>query len=289
MVVALICSFFMWQAAGGKDWYVLLIAVIVLILFPLNIILHEAGHIIAGQIMDMQFVSVRIGHMLVWREEGKLKFKVSPAQSVAGASTFFPKSPENMRQRMLIVTLGGAICNFIYALLLFILYFALSHHSLLTFFAMFAPLSLCEGIVALIPVVLPAGKTDGAVAYGLIEKNADERVMLAVLAAQGILNTKTFDEVPEKLLFRAPMVREDLPARHAQLLLQVQYLLHTQKEEEAKKVLDRLGSLYDYLSEEAIEEAEHYRTYFAGSFQPRNTPLYGVNELETELAQRLKK
>ncbi len=266
-----------------RNWLVFAIFAIFFVLLPLNVLIHELGHILFGAICGMKFVSVKFGRFTFFREGHKLKCGFSFLNNTAGECALFPKSPSHVRGRFLAATLGGALLNFSYAIVFALLYFFAPRHPALLFFEMFAPLSLMEGIAALIPIELPAGKTDGLVAAWLAKRNAEEEIVLRVLEVQSILYRGEFSAIPPALLFELPVVREDLPALHALLLLRMQYLLWQGEGEKAQKALCDLLANED-LSDEARGEAERYVSYFKGQFQKEESPLCGVRALEERLA-----
>ncbi len=253
-------------------------------LLPLNVFIHELGHIFFCLIMGMRLEGVKVGRFLFYREKGKLKFRFSAWGNTAGECAICPKSERGVRGKFLAATLGGVIFNFLYAAVFFPLYFLLPQYPVLLFFEAFAPLSLLEGIAAILPVELTAGKTDGLVALGLIRGTAEEEIALRVLMAQGILYKKSFSEVPHELLFDAPTVREDLTSLHALELMCMQSLLWEGKKDEAWGILQKATSS-DELFEEEKGEFERYRTAFSGGFVREKCPLHGVELLEEKLEQ----
>lgn len=265
-----------------RNWLTFSLFNIIFLLLPLNVLMHELGHVFFGLCVNMKFVSLKLGRFLFFREKKKLKCRFCASSVAAGESALFPKTDSHVRSRFLAATLGGAIFNFAYGIVFLLLYFLAKQHPALLFFEMFAPLSLMEGIAALIPVELDAGKTDGLVVLGLMNKFSEEEIALRVLRAQGILYRKTFSEVPHALLFDVPVVREDLPALHALLLLRIQSLLWEGDEEGAKAILYAAEEWE--MEKEDLEEFVRYQRYFEGEFTKENSPMYGVRLLEDRLA-----
>lgn len=278
----------MWYFSGQGEIWMCAVDVAVFLFLPLHILVHELGHVLAGSVTGMRFFSFRVGNFTVSRVRGKVRVRYADSGLTAGESSFCPKSAPHVRGRFVFTALGGAALNLIYAAVFFALYFVLPAHPALLVFEMFAPFNLYEGIMALYPAELPAGKTDGKVALGLIRGNAEELVALRVLTAQGILHRETFDKVPRELLFCMPVVREDLHAYHALLLLRAEYLLATGEEEGARGELERLKGLFEYLSEEERAEATRYLAYFEGAFTEGDEPLFGIRALETMLLEKQK-
>lgn len=244
---------------------------IVAVLARLPVLLHEAGHLLFGLLAGMKLASFRVSLF---------------GSDTAGATEMFPGSGDGVKAKFCCFALGGAAFNLLLSGGLFALYFCLPYHPALLFCVMFAPFCAYEGIRALLPASLPAGKTDGAVLLGVLRGDPEEEVMLRVLRAQGILYRGVFSDVPRELLFGAPVVREDLPAFHALLLLKTQFLLFEGKRERAKKTFDRLTEI-EGLTPAEQAEAERYGALFkGGAFRAGKCRLHGVRVLEQRLADR---
>ena len=278
----------MWYFSGQREIWIAAVDTALLLFLPLHIFVHELGHVLVGTLAGMRFFSFRVGNFTIAREKGKVRVRYASSNPTAGESGFCPKSPSRVRGRVVLTALGGAAFHLIYAAVFFTLYFILPAHPALLFFELYAPFSLYEGIMALYPAELAAGKTDGKVALGLLRGNAEELVALRVLTVQGILHRATFDKVPREILFDAPVVREDLHAYHALLLLRAEYLLSIGEEPAAKGELERLQGLSEYLSEEERTEVSRYLKYFEGDFTKGDEPLYGIRELEKQLEKQQK-
>ncbi len=238
----------------------------------LPVLLHECGHLLFGALAGMKLV----------------RFRVHPytRSAAAGETAMYPKNGKHIKGKFFALTLGGAAVNILVGITLFLLWLLLSAHPVLC--GAMSGFMFYEGVRALLPAELSAGKTDGAVLLGLIKNRPEEEVTLRVLTAQGILYKGNYSDLPEELLFGAPVVREDLPACHALLLLKAQAQLAEENEEEAHKTLLRLSEC-EGLSEEEEGECERYLGYFAGDFEAGNSPLCGVNALEEALAEKTKK
>lgn len=273
----------MWWFSPRTIW-VAAVAVAVYVVIQPSVLIHELGHVLVGKLCGMKFVSLKTGYLLFdWSKKFRVRFLWD---STAGSSAFFPKSTENVRERVLATTVGGAAVNFLVGAILFVLYFVLPYHEALLIFAFFAPFNIAEGISALIPATFTAGKTDGEVLHGLLKRAPEEEVMLAVLTAQGVLYRGGFAEIERSVLFGTPTVREDLPAYHALLLLQIEYLLAVGEEGASKEIYRRLVDAAQDASDEEWAEIDRIGKVFDGGFVASKSPLAGINELETRLERK---
>ena len=217
---------------------------VVSLLLPLNVLLHEGGHLIFGFLAGFRFVSFSVSYFELSRQG--LRFLGRSPQ--AGKTVMLPRRPNGVRSKTIFCALGGAVFNFIYGIVFLTLYFVVPQSPVLLFFELFVPINFFEGLLSLYPIVLGAGKTDGAVVAGLLKKNPEAEVMLAVTTAQGMLYQKRFSELPENLLFDLPVIREDDRAFWALMQLRWQYLFMQNDFKNAVSCLCRLESVTLYMS-----------------------------------------
>lgn len=260
VMAAFVGLFFMFYAANGASFtdvsrpmaVVLLCFFAIFVFFRLPVLVHECGHLLFGFLGGMRFYSVFVHWIGFYRTGRRVRF--SWKRFASGETQMFPKNGEHVRGRAVLFTIGGIVLNFIYAAIFLVLFFTVSRSSVLLFFEFFAPFSLAEGLIALYPAELPAGKTDGAVALGLLKNCPEEEVMLRVLQAQGILNQGNFSKIPQEVLFDVPVIREDDRSFLALCQLRYQYHIWNGEMESARNELDRLQNLLEYLPEEAKAE-----------------------------------
>ena len=213
--------------------------------FSPDVILHEGGHILAGLCAGMRFPVVRIGRMEISRSGVRL----CSAADAAGETGIVPHGGGNMRARLFVTTLGGALFPLLYGAVVLALLCTLPLSPVLLFFALLVPFSLCNGLTALLPAELAAGRTDGGVLLGILRMDADTDASIRVLTAQGILYRGSYADIPRALLDDAPVVREDSRAFKALLFLRYEYCKFHGDADGAERAYQRLCSL-DSLTEE---------------------------------------
>lgn len=264
-------------------YYAGLIAFLSVEFLRLNVFCHELGHLLFGLFAGMTPISFTVGAVTVSKRG--IKFDIS--NIAAGATVMLPKRSGHMRGRALALTLGGGIFALLLGGIGLALYFCLDYSPVTVYFAVFSCFVLYEGLRAFLPAELPAGKTDGAVAWGLMKKSAEEEVMLRVYEIQGILYRGEFTKVPEEA-FTIPVVREDLPAFRVLLFMKMQKILSEGEQNEARRTLERLQELSEYFSEDERKQAERYALYFDGKFEiNKKEPMHGVRELEKSMKKTI--
>lgn len=82
----------------------------------LQIILHEAGHLLFGLLTGYQFVSFRIGNLVLIRENGKYIFKHFKIPGTAGQCLLLPPEGNLQRSPFALYNLGGILFNLLSAI-----------------------------------------------------------------------------------------------------------------------------------------------------------------------------
>lgn len=262
LAMILVTLFTVEKERPGVGELIAAIALLLSLFINLPVLLHELGHLCFGLLCGMRLVSIRIKHS-------------------QGMISMIPKG-EHTRGKLCFYALGGIVFNFLFGITFYLLYFLLPYHAALLYLELVAPFILIEGLRALFPIELEDGKTDGAVFLGLLKKKSEEEIFLRVERAQGILLKNSFSALERDLLWKVPVVREDLPAYLSLLFLRAQELFSREKFDEAKKVLFNLRSI-EGLDEEKAGEVERYLLFFEGKFERKKQLLFGVNELEEKL------
>lgn len=263
---------------GGWEWtawFLFLAAILV----RLPAAVHEIGHLLFGWLAGMKCAAVTLSYFRI--SDGRVKF-TNP--NFAGATEMYPKNGKGTRGKAVFFTLGGALFSLVTGGVLLALFLVLPYSAGLLFCGLFSFPCLYEGIRALLPAELPAGKTDGAVLLGLLRRSPEEEVMLRVMRTQGLLFRLPFSEIPEDL-FDAPVVREDLPAYHALLFLKMLWQLDADVGA-AEPTYERLKSLEIYMDEGERAELGRYAAAFGGNFRKKKSPFEGVRLLEEKLSAK---
>lgn len=239
------------------------VAVLLFFLLPPDLLAHELGHVVFGACAGMRFPAVRIGRFVISRKGVRYTLNVQ----TAGETSVLPRRATRMRARLFVTAAGGALFQLFYAVAVVVLLCTVGGAPAVYFFLLYLPLTLYGAVMALLPAEPDGGKTDGAVLSGILRKDAETDVTLRVLTAQGILFCGTYADVPEPLLFDAPVVREDSRAFSALLFLQYRYAQAHGDAVRAQKALDRLASVAEHLSEDerAFVENEKDQPQGAGS------------------------
>ncbi|MDU2489960.1 MAG: site-2 protease family protein [Clostridium celatum] len=81
--------------------------------FIIQIIIHEAGHLIFGLLSGYEFISFRVGSITIVKDQGKFKLKKFKIKGTGGQCLMMPKTNNYEEINYLLYNLGGILMNFI--------------------------------------------------------------------------------------------------------------------------------------------------------------------------------
>lgn len=96
--------------------YLLFVAILLLGLWAgllVNIVLHEAGHLVAGLLSGYRFSSFRIGSLMLIREGDKLRLRHYSLAGTAGQCIMAPPELVDGKCPVVLYNLGGVLMNFL--------------------------------------------------------------------------------------------------------------------------------------------------------------------------------
>lgn len=134
----------------------------------IQIILHEAGHLIFGLLTGYRFSSFRIFNLIWVRLEDRIQFKKLNIAGTGGQCLMLPPDLKDGRMPVMLYNFGGAIVNLITAIVCFGLSFLCPVRSLgWTILMMFAVIGLAFALINGLPVKMGAVNNDGRNALDL--------------------------------------------------------------------------------------------------------------------------
>ncbi len=175
---------------SGRDFIIHMgISLLLLFLaFFVQIIVHEAGHLVFGLLSGYKFVSFRVGSFMLVKEKGKLKVKIFSIMGTGGQCLMMPP-PWSEKLPNKLYNFGGCIMNFVAAVL------ALGVFALIPkegYFAVFLGMSFVTGLgTALIngiPMTANGIPNDGKNASTLSKDKEALRAFWLQLYVNGLLN-----------------------------------------------------------------------------------------------------
>lgn len=158
----------------------------------LQIIIHEAGHLVFGLLTGYRFLSFRVFSLVLVREDGKLRFRRYSLAGTGGQCLMIPPPLRDGTMPVLLYNFGGAILNLLTAVLFFALSLLLPSSS---FFRLFLRLLALAGVYGVltngIPLHLGPVDNDGSNALTLLRSREAVRVfwvqlMMTEALSQGV-------------------------------------------------------------------------------------------------------
>lgn len=183
---------------------IILIAVIYMyIAFLLHVILHEAGHLLAGILTGYKFVSFRIG-TFVWikNKEGKLEFKRMKIQGTGGQCLMCPPEVETEKCPYKLYHLFGGLTNLILGTMGIILALILPQN-IVTFILCeeFGVIGIALGLTNLIPCKNGGMQNDGYNLLDLGHNVTAKKCMNLVLTMNALITiADSYADLPDGLV-----------------------------------------------------------------------------------------
>lgn len=159
----------------------------------IQIIIHEAGHMIAGLCSGYQFLSFRIFSFMLVKQDGALHLKRYSLAGTAGQCLLAPPEWKDGTFPFLLYNLGGSIANFIAAGIFALLAFFCADSELLElFFTLLAAFGVLLGLTNGIPLRLGMVDNDGRNVCSMRKDKTAQRAFWLQLA----VNAKQIEGVP---------------------------------------------------------------------------------------------
>lgn len=188
------------KGSSHNDLYPLWALLIFFASFFVQIIVHEAGHLVFGAISGYRFVSFRILRVMLVRDNGKLKMRRYHIPGTAGQALMMP--PEGIHPvPYVLYNLGGVLMNFIVSASCLLLLFVFSFTS---FFSVIILATLAaSGILIVltngIPMVVSGVPNDGKNLFTLKKDDYARHVFWLMLQVNGLQSSGTrLRDMPEE-------------------------------------------------------------------------------------------
>ena len=150
----------------------------------LQIVIHEAGHLVFGLATGYQFVSFRIWSLMWVKKDGKLLFKRMSLAGTGGQCLMSPPDLVDGKMPVLLYNFGGAIMNLIASAVFLTASFLFPAVSFFTvFFRILALIGIAFAFMNGVPLHLGPADNDGANALALMRNEEAVRAFWLQLKA----------------------------------------------------------------------------------------------------------
>lgn len=169
MVLDFLYRYYPADVSLGRQYLMsLLLITMVLIATFLNILIHEAGHLVCGLCSGYHFVSFRAGNWMLVRRDGKLHWCRYSYPGTGGQCAMGPPEPVDGKIPVMLFNFGGCIANLLGCVLYLLLCAAFGGYPHVSFFFRIAAAeALYAALTNGIPVQSPSITNDGYNALAL--------------------------------------------------------------------------------------------------------------------------
>lgn len=115
------------EIIGGETLYFIILLLSLYFGLFLQIIIHEAGHLVFGLLSGYKFSSFRIANFMWLKENGEIKFKRHSIAGTVGQCLMIPPDFNDGKFPAVLYNLGGSLMNILAGLLFLALYFILKN------------------------------------------------------------------------------------------------------------------------------------------------------------------
>lgn len=212
-------------------------------------VVHETGHLIAGLLNGFSMISVKILFIRFFKENKKIKCEFCGILNSIGATEMVSKKQEGIEKRFAKFSAGGLIFSVVpLAIGILSLFIVGLPYQIFAILSVFLPVTLYSVFGNGLPTDEYGVRNDGGVLLGLKRKDDHTKVLLNLIKIQSeLFNGKTPKEVDEKLYFDLPQLPEDDNAFITLLSNRYAYYLDKKDYENAKKTVNRLLTLTEYM------------------------------------------
>ena len=210
----------------------------------LNLILHEAGHMLCGLISGYRFCSFRIGSFILISRRGKLCLKRFHIPGTGGQCLMAPpEKDENGHYPSILYNLGGVLMNLIIAILGWLLLLVVEN----PFGSIFLNIAIFMGIIyALtngIPLKYAGIANDGYNVYSLLKGKAGDACLYQQLDVYAkLMQGRRFGELSKEEVFVEGTVDYKNPLIATEKLNEYYWYLDQMRLEEAGQVLEEMAA-----------------------------------------------
>lgn len=192
------------KASPGEKIFSLAVLLIGLyVALFLQLIIHEAGHLVAGLWSGYEFSSFRIGSFMWIREDGKLRFKKLKIAGTGGQCLMSPPDMVDGTLPVLLYNFGGSLMNLLAAGVSFVGYLLCRNMPYISvFFLLMIFMGLVNAATNGIPMRLGMIDNDGHNALALRRSKEAQRAFWVQLKANAaLLKGMKVKDMPEEWFY----------------------------------------------------------------------------------------
>lgn len=216
----------------------------ILICFFLQIVLHEAGHLIFGLFSGYTFISFRIGSATLVRDEGKWQIKKFNIPGTGGQCLMMPPEMKGDNFPFIAYNLGGVIMNLILGIvpILMVTFIEGMGSWLKGFLLIFGVVGIVSALLNGIPLKAGGVANDGSNLLDLLKDVEARRAFYLQLKFNGLLSMGKRPRDMEISDFQLSEGADVVsPLNTAMILMQYNYYLDNMNFQKGRELLNSLN------------------------------------------------
>ena len=255
VLIGMVCGFIIIThldstASGDRsNYYVIFIVVFtfvgVCVAFFLQILVHEAGHLVFGLLTGYRFLSFRVGSFMLIKEGGRLKIKRLSIAGTGGQCLLIPPDVPYEMMPSVLYNLGGSFANIAFSIIVLVLFLVFKNVMYLS--ALLRLISVSGFVIALlngIPMKLGLVSNDGYNARAFAKDSESLRSFCVQMrAAVQTANGVRLKDMPEEWFFVPPPEQMKNSTSAALGAFACNRLLDSHLFEEADRLIDEILDL----------------------------------------------
>ncbi len=241
----------------------------VIFFFLLNILLHEAGHLLFGKTNNFEKLSFTFFCIKKDYFKKRNKTYFVPLDEAWASVEMVNKSSNEVIKRLKKYTFGGVFFNIILSLLGCVVFFVAKKVSenLFIFISFCLPVSIYNLLNNLLPKEFYGARNDGGILYGLKRLDDTSKVIINLHKIEAELyQGKTPKDISKDLYFNLPQIQEDSPYFISLLSARLYYFIDVKDYDNAIKTLNRLDDLSVNLPKPLFNQIQIYKLLAVCSF-----------------------
>lgn len=216
----------------------------IVVSFIMQIIIHEAGHLIFGLLTKYRFSSFRVFNLFLVNEEGHIKIKYLKIAGTAGQCIMLPPELNEKRIPYIWYNLGGCLLNIITASLFVLISFFIDHLYVYTFLILLSAFGFMFALLNGFPLRMPLVNNDGQNILSLMRNPKAPRIFWNMLKAnEYVLNGFRIKDFPEYFFVEPDINDFDNSIMASTTLLISGRLIDLHEFEKAKKYISDVLSI----------------------------------------------
>ena len=179
----------------------ILLYIILIVVIFIQTILHEFGHMIFGLLTGYEFVSFRVGNLLLIKKDNRLQFKKYSLMGTGGQCLMSYPEYDRDNFPFVLYNLGGVIVNVLLAVIFSIIYFNNKPQGFMGFFCV---MMIAEGVASAVMNGIPfKNEYISNDAYNIVtllkDKNAQKGFYSMLKINEYQSKDISFSKMPEQL------------------------------------------------------------------------------------------